>query len=108
MRPAVTTYNLLVLIVICCYLVSIVLAKPGSGYGRAVRGNEWVPHVNFTTGKMCHSRLKLPPGYDRLRLPTKPMEVQVEFEIRQVRRVQEEKMSYRVALLVGLLGLLGD
>ena len=70
MRPAVTTFNI-ILTVIYCHFVNKVLAKPGSGYGRAIRGNEWVPHVNFTTGKMCHSRLNLPPGYDRMRPPSK-------------------------------------
>ena len=31
---------------------------------------------------------------------SKPMEVQVEFEIRQVRQVQEEKMSYSLHFLL--------
>ena len=50
---------------------------------------------------MCRSSLRLPPGYDRLKLPTNPIDIRVEFDIRQVRMVREEKRTYRVVWHLG-------
>ena len=47
---------------------------------------------------MCRSSLRLPPGYDRMRIPMNPIDIRVEFDTRRVRRVREEQMSYRVVL----------
>ena len=50
------------------------------------------------SGKQCHSSLDLPPGYNLHKPPSNPMDIAVEFEIRQVRQVHEETLSYDLHL----------
>ena len=54
--------------------------------------------VDLATGRQCHSSLDLPPGYDRFKAPGNPMDITVQYEIRQVRQVHEETMSYDLHL----------
>ena len=54
--------------------------------------------VDLATGKQCHSSLSLPPGYDHFKPPGSPMDIIVQYEIRQVRQVHEETMSYDLHL----------
>ena len=50
------------------------------------------------SGKQCHSSLDLPQDYNLHRPPSNPIDINVEFEIRQVRQVHEETMSYDLHL----------
>ena len=50
------------------------------------------------SGKQCHSGLDLPLDYNLRKPPSDPIGITVGFEIRQVRQVHEETMSYDLHL----------
>ena len=58
--------------------------------------------MDLTTGRQCHASLELPPQYDRFKPPETPMDITVQYEIRQVQQVHEKKMSYDLHMLLFL------
>ena len=57
---------------------------------------------NFPLGQQCRAKLDLSAEYDHLKSPKNvaegPLDVKVEFDIRQVREVDESKKSYTINL----------
>ena len=58
----------------------------------------WKIFDDYASQDICLSDLELPPHYDHLKLPVKPIEVNIAFFIRQLSQVHEDKMSYDLSL----------
>ena len=58
----------------------------------------WKIIDDYSSKDVCFSDLELPPSYDHLKLPKRPIEINIAFFIRQLSQVHEEKMSYDLSL----------
>ena len=58
----------------------------------------WKIFDDFASQDICFSDMELPPGYDRLKLPSKPIEIHIAYHIGQVSQVHEDKMMYDLSL----------
>ena len=58
----------------------------------------WKIFDDYTSQEICFSDMELPPSYDRLKLPRKPIEIHIAYHIGQVSQVHEDKMMYDLSL----------
>ena len=58
----------------------------------------WKIFDDFASQDICFSDMELPPTYDRLKLPRKPIEIHIAYHIGQVSQVHEDKMMYDLSL----------
>ena len=54
----------------------------------------WKIFDNYASQDVCFSNLELSSNYDHLKLPKKPMEIDIAFFILQLHEVHEDKKSY--------------